>query len=353
VWTNTLNYNKTFNERHNINVLVGYESLRERFRRIQGSLGQYFITDLSARYLSTVIANPETRNVSSFGSEHTILSQFGRIDYALDNKYLISATIRRDGSSRFGPENRFGIFPAASFGWRISDESFMEGLDWLTDLKLRVGYGVVGNENIGDYRFANNFGGGTGRTFYAINGGNSLQTGFTATSLGDPNTGWEEKTTSNIGIDATILDGKVTVVLDVYNSNVDGLLFNPALPLTAGTPAPPFRNIGEMENNGFDLGLGWRPQIGQVKFNISANISQYRNEILSIDGSQTEFFGRGGPGNRIGNIQINRVGHPVGSFYGFQQDGIWQSDAEIASADALGDPNEPFQPGAAPGRLRW
>lgn len=353
VWTNTLNYNKTFNERHNINVLVGYESLRERFRRIQGSFGQYFISDLSARYLNSAIANPDTRNVSSFGSEHTILSQFGRIDYALDNKYLISATIRRDGSSRFGPENRFGIFPAASIGWRLSDESFMEGLDWLTDLKVRVGYGVVGNENIGDYRFSNNFGGGTGSTFYAINGGNALQTGFTARSLGDPNTGWEEKTTSNVGIDATILDGKVTVVLDVYTSNVDGLLFNPALPLTAGTPSPPFRNIGEMQNNGFDLGLGWRPEIGQVKFNISANISQYRNEILSIDGAQNEFFGRGGPGTRIGNIQINQVGSPVGSFYGFQQDGIWQSDAEISAANALGDPNEAFQPNAAPGRFRW
>ncbi len=354
VWTNTLNYSKTFNERHNVGVLLGYESLRERGRGISGSFGQYFISDLSARYLSSSIANPETRNVSSGGSEYALLSQFGQLSYALDNKYLFTATIRRDGSSRFGPENRFGIFPAASFGWRVSDEAFMDNVNFLTDLKLRVGYGVVGNDNIGNYRFANNFGGGTGSTFYAIGGGNSLSTGFTARSLGDPNTGWEEKTTTNVGIDATVLDGKLSVNLDVYQSTVDGLLFNPALPLTAGTPSPPFQNVGSMENNGFDLGINWRPEVGDFKFNISANISQYTNEIVAIDGSQTEFFGRGGPGTRIGNIQINRLGESIGSFYGFQNSGIWQSQAEIDAANAIdGDASTVFQPNAAPGRFRW
>lgn len=353
IWTNTLNYNKTFNERHNLNVLVGYESQRNRGRGIGGSFGQYFISDLSARYLNSALANPDTRAVSSGGSENTLLSQFGQINYALDNKYLIGVTIRRDGSSRFGPENRFGIFPAASFGWRVSDEAFMEGTSsWLSDLKIRAGYGVVGNEQIGNYRFVNQFGGGTGSTFYDITGSNSLATGYTAISLGDPTTGWEEKTTTNVGIDATILDGKVTFVLDLYQSTVDGLLFNPALPLTAGTPAPPFRNIGEMENNGFDLGLSWRPEVGDVKFNLSANISQYTNQIVAIDGSQTEFFGRGGPGTRIGNIQINRIGEAIGSFYGFQQDGLWQSQAEIDAANA-GNPDGTFQPFAAPGSFRW
>jgi len=354
VWTNTLNYNKTFNERHNINVLVGYESLRERFRGISGSFTQYFLDGVDTRYLNAGLANPETDNVNSGGSEHTLLSQFGSVNYSLDNKYLISATIRRDGSSRFGPDNRFGIFPAASLGWRISDESFMENTsNWLTDLKLRVGYGIVGNENIGDYRYVNRFGGGTGSTFYGING-SGLSTGYTATSLGDSRTGWEEKTTTNFGIDATVLDGKVTFVLDLYQSTVDGLLFNPDLPSTAGTVSPPFVNVGSMENNGFDLALGWRPEVNGVKFNFSANISQYRNEIISIDGDRTEFFGRGGPGTRVGNIQINRVGQPVGSFYGFINSGIWQSDAEIAAADALdGDASTAYQPSAAPGRFRW
>ena len=354
VWTNTLRYNRSFSERHNLSVLLGYESLRERFRGISGSYGQYFISDLSARYLSPSLANPDTRVVNSFGNEHTLLSQFGQISYDFDNKYLISATVRRDGSSRFGPENRFGVFPAASLGWRISEESFLQGAEWLTDLKVRFGYGVVGNENIGNYRYVNQFGGGTGSTFYAVGGGNVLSTGYTATALGDPTTGWEEKTTTNVGIDATVLDGKLSIVLDLYNSSVDGLLFNPALPRTAGTVSPPFVNIGEMENNGWDLGINWRPQINDLKFNVSANLSRYRNEIVSIDGEITEFFGRGGPGTRVGNIQINRVGNPVASFYGFQQAGIWQSQAEIDAAAALdGDASTPFQAYAAPGSFRW
>ena len=352
VWTNTLRYNRTFSERHEVNALLGYESLRERGRGINGSFAQYFISDLSARYLSASLANPETRNVSSGGGEHTLLSQFAQVGYTLDNKYLFSATIRRDGSSRFGPENRFGVFPAASFGWRVSQESFLQDVNWLTDLKLRVGYGVVGNENIGDGNFVNRFGGGTGSTFYAINGGNSLATGYTARSLGDPRTGWEEKTTTNFGIDATVLDGKVTFVLDLYNSNVEDLLFNPQLPSTQGTPNPPFLNIGEMENRGFDLQLGWRPEIGDVRFNLNANISHYRNEIIAIADGQESFFGRGGPEVRVGTVQINQLGESIGSFYGLVQDGIWQSQAEIDAANAL-NPDQDYQIFAAPGSFRF
>ncbi|MEL6357193.1 MAG: TonB-dependent receptor, partial [Bacteroidota bacterium] len=198
------------------------------------------------------------------------------------------------------------------------------------------------------------FGGGTDRTFYDITGSNnSIATGYTATSLGDPGTSWEEKTTTNFGVDLSILDGKLDVVLDVYQSDVEGLLYNPPLPLTAGTPAPPFVNIGAMENNGYDLAITWRPNVGDFKFDITANVSQYRNEIVRIDGELTEFFGRGGQGTRVGTPQINRVGFPVGSFYGYQTNGIWQSQAEIDAADASTGDDNSFMPGAQVGGLRW
>ncbi len=353
VWTNTLNYNRTFANRHNFNVLVGYESLRERFRQIQGSFGQFFLTGVDSRYLSGALANPDTRQVASFGSEHTLLSTFAKVDYDLEGKYLISGTIRRDGSSRFGPENRYGIFPAASVGWRVSAEPFMANIGWLTDMKVRFGWGKVGNESIGDYRYVNQFGGGPNTTFYDIRGANnSIATGYTATSLGDPNTGWEEKTTTNFGLDVSVLDGKLDVVLDLYTSTVEGLLFNPALPTTAGTPSPPFVNVGAMENNGYDLAITWRPNVGQLKFNVTANISQYRNEIVRIDGETDEFFGRGGQGTRVGIPQINRVGFPVASFFGYQSAGIWQSQAEIDAANAAA-PGGLFMPGAQVGGLRW
>ncbi|OAV45320.1 TonB-dependent receptor [Lewinella sp. 4G2] len=353
VWTNTVNYQKNFGERHNVGVIAGYEALRDRFRGINGSFAQFFLSDLSTRYLSASLANPETRNVSSSGSESTLLSQFARVDYTFDNKWLLSATVRRDGSSRFGDE-KFAIFPAASIGYRISEEAFMQDVSWLTDLKLRAGYGVVGNQDFGNYNFVNRFGGGTGSTFYAIGGGNSLATGYTATSLGNAQTGWEEKATLNGGFDATILDGKVTVVLDLYQSKVNDLLFNPTNPTTQGNIAPAFVNIGEMENRGFDLALGWRPQIQDVKFNISANISQYNNEIIAIDGVREEFFGRGGQEIRIGNIQINRVGESIASFYGLQTDGIFQNQAEVDAAAALdGDPTTAFQEQARVGAFRF
>ncbi|WP_116106620.1 SusC/RagA family TonB-linked outer membrane protein [Lewinella sp. IMCC34191] len=354
VWTNTAKYDRNFNDRHDIGVLVGYEALKERYRQIAGSYGNYFLTDPSVRYLNpglgSFISNTST------GNEHTLLSIFGSVNYALDNKYLIGATIRRDGSSRFAEENRFGVFPSASLGWRVSAEPFMENIGWLSDLKLRFGFGTVGNENIGNYRFTNQFGGSPASTFYAINGGNTLTTGYTATALGDPSIGWEEKTTSNFGIDLSILEDKVNVVLDIYQSTVDNLLFNPALPNTAGLVTPPFVNIGQMDNNGFDLAINWRPDVGPVKFDIGLNVSQYRNEIVRIDGNADVFSPRGAPGIRTApsDYIVNQVGSPVGSFFGYQLDGIWQSQAEIDEYNALdGDASSNYMAYAAPGSFRF
>ena len=353
VWTNTANYNKTFNERHNLNVIVGYEAQRSRFRGLRGDISGFLNFDPAIRYINGGLADNGSRNVSSFGSESALLSSFGRVDYALDNKYLISATVRRDGSSRFGNE-KYGIFPAASFGWRVSAEPFMADIEAITDLKLRVGYGIVGNEQIRNYNFVNTFGGSPGRTAYPVAGGNTVVTGLTGQALGNPNTTWEEKTTTNFGLDLTLLEGKLNAVLDVYATNVDGLLFNPALPQTAGLIRPAFVNIAEMQNNGFDFSLNWRPNVGKVKFDVTANVSQYRNEILNIDGNVTEFFNGAGPEIRVASvpIQINRIGESIGSFYGFQANGLWRSQAEIDAANA-GAADGEFQTGAIPGAVRF
>ncbi len=356
VWTNTANYNRSFNEVHDVGVLVGYESLREEYRQISGSYGQYFLTDPSVRYLSPGLANPDTRQSSSNGNEHTLLSTFASLNYTYDRKYLIGATVRRDGSSRFAEQNRYGVFPSVSLGWRISAEPFMSEVNWLSDLKLRFGIGTVGNENIGNYRYTNQFGGGLGSTFYAIGGGNTLVTGYTATALGDPSIGWEEKQTTNFGIDLSILEDKLNVVLDVYQSTVNDLLFNPALPVTAGTVNPPFVNIGQMDNNGFDLALNWRPNLGEVKFDVGLNVSRYRNEIVRIDGDSDVFSPRGAPEVRVApsDYIVNQVGSSVGSFFGYQLDGIWQNQAEIDAFNALdGDANTTYMAFAAPGSFRW
>ena len=354
VWTNTANYNRTFNERHGVSVLAGYEALKENYRQIAGSFGNYFLTDPSVRYLNAGLASFTSTN--STGNEHTLLSVFGSVNYTFDNKYLIGATVRRDGSSRFAEDNRYGVFPSASLGWRVSAEPFMENIGWLSDLKLRFGFGTVGNENIGNYRFTDQFGGSRESTFYAIDGGNGLATGYTATALGDPSIGWEEKSTTNFGIDLSILEDKVNVVLDVYQSSVNNLLFNPALPNTAGLVNPPFVNIGQMDNNGFDLAVNWRPNVGPVKFDIGLNVSQYRNEIVRIDGNADVFSPRGAPGIRTApsDYIVNQVGAPVGSFFGYQLDGIWQSQEEINEYNALdGDASTGYMAFAAPGSFRF
>ena len=343
VWTNTLAFNRTFNEVHDLSLLAGTEAIKETGRSINGSFANYFVTELAVRYLQAGLADPNTRQVGSFGGTSTLSSIFGQVNYAFDNKYLISATVRRDGSSRFGNE-KYGVFPAASVGWRLSSEPFLANSSLITDLKVRGGYGVLGNQDIDQYNFFDFYGGGTGSTFYDIAGtNNSLVTGYTATRRGNPLTTWEEKQTINAGFDLSLLNDKFYMVLDLYSTEVDGLLVRALDPRTSGLATPPFINVGNMENRGVDLQLGWRPRVGEVSFDIGLNASHYRNEITKIDGVRTEFFS--GTGTRIGNLQINRLGSPIGSFFGWQADGIFQNQAEV---DAHAE-----QGGKAVGRLRF
>ena len=353
VWTNTATYSRSFSEVHDVTFLVGYEALRERFRQLNGGISGLRNTNLDIRYVNGGLADQASRTVNSGGNEHTIASSFASLNYTFDNRYLLTATVRRDGSSRFGTD-KYGVFPAASLGWRISAEPFMQGIETISDLKLRIGYGVVGNEQIRNYNFVSTFGGGPATTGYAIGGGNSVVTGLTAVGLGNPATTWEEKTTINGGVDLTLLDGKVNVVLDVYTSEVEGLLYNPALPLTGGLIPPAFVNVGQTQNRGFDLALNWRPEINRVKFNLSANISRYVNEIQRIDGNSDAFFSTNGPGIRVSTvpIQINQLGSAIGTFYGFKTNGIWQSQADIDAANAA-SPDGTFQEGAIPGAIRY
>ena len=344
-WTNTLNYTKTFNDVHNITALGGYESIKSQSNFMQGSINNFVTTDINAWYISNSLADAGTRGIYSNGGFSSLVSLFGKVDYNYAGKYYLSATVRRDGSSRLGSTNRYGVFPAVSAAWRISDESFFSGLEWLSDLKIRGGWGVTGNQQIPGGRTFNQFGGGTGSSFYDITGSNSnLTQGFILTSRGNDDLKWEENVSTNVGFDASILDGKIDIVFDVFNRTVDDLLFSPPQPATAGNAGPPFLNIGKMQNKGFDFSIGYRGNIGsELKFNADLNFGKYTNEIVRIDGEQDFFFqgigGRGGPTVR------NDVGQPIGAFYGLMADGIFQSQAEV---DAHAS-----QDGAQPGRIRF
>ncbi len=346
-WTNTLTYTKNFADVHQLTVLGGYEAIKTLGTSLNGGLAGYITTDLNAWYIQAALADNDTRTVNSSGFKSSLASLFAKFDYGYNDKYYLSATVRRDGSSRFGSDNAYGVFPAFSVGWRISNESFMQNLGWLDDLKIRGGWGITGNQQIPTGRTFDQFGGGTTSSFYDIDGsGGGLAPGYVLTSIGNPGLKWEENVSTNVGFDASLAQGKFTVVFDVYKRAVDGLLFAPALPATAGNAGPPFVNIGEMENKGWDLTLGYRANIGsELKFNVDLNMGHYTNEIVSIDGEQDFFFGQGGAAGRLGNVVINQVGSPIGTFFGYKTDGIFQNQAEV---DA-----HVTQDGAAPGRLRF
>ena len=337
-WSNTLRYNQTL-ARHNVTVLLGQEISKSTFRSVRGQMSNLINTDLNSRYLQDALGDAATKNVFSTGSESALLSFFGKADYNYENRYVASVTLRQDGSSNLGPDHRWGTFPAFGLGWRMSEEPFLRDNGTFSDVMLRLGWGLTGNQSIPAGRIVSQFGGSRGDTYYDIAGSNStVLSGFRETSLGNKDLKWEENKSLNIGADLTLF-GKVDVVLDVYQRKTNNLLFDPPTPATAGIASPPIVNIGQMKNQGIDLSIGHRAASWSVNFNGSHN----KNEVVSIDGVQTFFYGP--IATRYGNQIINQVGEPIGSFYGLIADGLFRDAADVAA--------HPTQDGAAPGRIKF
>jgi TonB-linked SusC/RagA family outer membrane protein len=338
-WSNTARYVKTISK-SSIDLLVGQEANAGNNRFLQGSIGSLLNTDISSRFVQDALADPSTKNVFSSGGKNALLSFFGKAGFNYADKYVASFTLRKDGSSNLGPDHRWGTFPAVGLGWRLTNEPFLSNNRIFSDVMLRYGWGVTGNQNIPSGRIVSQFGGDRGDTFYDITGSNtSIQPGFRQASLGNANLKWEGNKSTNIGTDVVLFDGLFNVVFDVYNRITDNLLFDPRTPATAGIASPPIVNIGKMQNKGFDFSVGHQGSW----WNASFNGSHYNNEILNIDGVQTSFVGPGG--TRIGNPTINMVGHPIGAFYGFIADGFFRDAADVTS--------HATQAGAAPGRMKF
>lgn len=343
-WSNTVNYIETFDGQHNVNVLAGQEANKTVFRGIAGSMSGLLNTSIDSRYINSSLGDPDTRDVNSYGFEAALLSFFGKVDYNYDQRYYLSATFRRDGSSRLGPNDQWGTFPAFSVGWRASNESFVQESELFSNLMIRAGWGITGNQNIPAGSTVSQFGGGTGDTFYDISGsGTNIFQGFRQTVIGNPDLRWEKVESVNVGVDLEMFDGRLNFALDVYQRDTDDLLFSPNLPASAGVANPPVQNVGEMRNTGVDFSIGTRGSFNEEVFwTLSFNGSHYKNEILRIDGEQDFFFGP--IATRFGNQVINQVGQPIGAFYGLKTDGYFQNASEADSSP---------QDGAAPGRIRF
>ncbi|MGV3558932.1 SusC/RagA family TonB-linked outer membrane protein [Larkinella arboricola] len=326
-WSNTLNYNKAFGTDHRLSVLVGSEAIKGTGRDFSATRTTFFSEDPKYMFMSAGTAGI---NNAGAGYEWALFSLFGKVNYSLKDRYLLEATIRRDGSSRFGQNNRYGTFPAFSAGWRVSEESFMKSLTWINDLKLRVGWGQTGNQEIGNYNGFSTYRSSLNQSAYAIDGSNnSTQAGFDTQAFGNPDAKWETTTQTNIGLDATFLKGKLGFNLDLYDRTTSDMLYQVSLPATQGVATIPFVNVGEMNNKGIDLALNYNDKAmnGALTYGIGVNVSTYKNRVIKLNNSASAVLL--GPAIRSYTWTRSVAGMPLFSFYGLQIDGIYQNQGEV------------------------
>ncbi|MGZ5246538.1 MAG: SusC/RagA family TonB-linked outer membrane protein [Flavitalea sp.] len=351
-WTNQITYRNTFAEKHDVTVLAGTEAVEDWGRVINAGRSNYFVDNPDFRALNT--GGSGLRNSGTPFTPRSLYSVFGKIDYVFNNKFLASATVRRDGSSAFGPNFRYGTFPAFSVGWRVSEEQFMKNVKWISDLKIRGSYGELGNQRpVSPANAFSQFSGGLGSSYYDINGtSTSIIQGFEQSFVGNPNGKWETNVTTNIGIDATLFNGKTEIVLEWYRKETNDLLFSLAQVSSGGAAVsanPAAFNVGGMRNSGIDLLINQRANLGGrngVKLDATFTFTTYNNEITKIAEGIPFFEYDNGERGRVGGVFIrNQVGNPVASFYGYQVIGLFQSAEDVTKS--------PTQDGAGPGRFKY
>ncbi|MEO8110892.1 MAG: TonB-dependent receptor [Ginsengibacter sp.] len=367
IWTNQITFKNSFGK-HNVSALAGTEAQRGGGRQIIGNSTSFF----SYNYNPFInLSNGSVQNLSGSNiyTPGSTVSYFAKADYSYDDKYLLSATVRRDGSSKFQDPNKYGTFPAFSLGWRISNETFMKNFTWLNDLKLRGSWGKLGNEAAANAANAyTTFASNRQSSWYDINGTqNAPQEGFFLSFVGNPLGKWETSITSNVGFDATLFSNTTSVVFDWYQKKTEDLLYNPAGQAIGGAVVannPAFRNVGSMKNTGVDLLIDNKTNITRdLRLNTTLTFTTYNNKITSITDDGQKFFDFNSPineANRIGaSATRNFLGEALNTYYGYEVLGLWQKQSDIdALTSALraktpGDTTSVFQTDAAPGRFRY
>jgi TonB-linked SusC/RagA family outer membrane protein len=338
-WTNTLKYSKILKNDHHVTALAGTEAISNYNREVGGRKLGFYTNDVNYRFLTNGSPNFGVSNYS-FASTSSLFSIFSQVDYGFRDKLFLKGTLRRDGSSVFGPENRYGWFPSVSAAWRMTEEKFMSNIDWLNEFKLRASWGKTGfYGNTDPFNQYTLYGGSIGDAYYDINGTNSPVQGFSAVRLGDPNTGWQEDVVTNIGFESIFWKGKLNATIDYYRKKAKGLLFPITLPDVLGGAIPPNVNVGIIQNTGFDILLGSKGNFSKDwHWDATITFTTYNNIISKL--TDLPYFS---PTDKP--FVRNQVGQPVGSFYGHKIIGIFKNSDEVNNA--------PAQNGAAPGRFRY
>ena len=364
-FTNLLRYDRSFGV-HDLGVMAGYEESRHWtdyvYAEKQGLIN-FNLWDFDA------MISP--RQVSGNTGEYSSRSWFGRVNYAFDDRYLLEVNARYDGSSRFSPENRWGFFPSVSAGWRITQEKFMQGIDWLNNLKLRASWGKLGNNSIGNYEWQPSY----SSYPYGFNGIHVI--GYGLSTFANTNLKWEATTVTNIGLDFGFFNNRLSGTLELYDKNTDGILYRPTLQPTLSDFVAPMQNLAEVNNKGLEISLNWNDRIGDVNYGVGANISFNRNRVVKYKGDLVTEWRTDGEGNPYwytnigdvanvsgGNIIVD--GHMINEYYmlstyagngqgfnpdgsvnihGGPRDGMIRTEADMAWLKAMMAAGYEFLPG--------
>lgn len=307
IFENTINYSRTFNQQHTVSLLAGYTAQKDNTD--QNLLNA---TNFPNDVVQTLNAGQVTSGSSDI-SEWALLSWLGRATYDFKNKYLFSASLRRDGSSRFGKNTRWGWFPSVSAGWRISEEKFFPKNNFISELKLRGSYGETGNFQIPDYGAV----GLLNTTNYVFGG--TLVNGQSPSTLPNPDLSWEKTSQFNTGIEIGLMQNKISLIADYYTSTTKGLLLNVPVPASAGVSSS-LQNYGKVRNSGFEFAITSKQQFHEWQWDASFNISANKNKVLALGPGQTQI---------ISGTHVTTVGESVGEYFGYKVTGVFKTQEEL------------------------
>jgi TonB-linked SusC/RagA family outer membrane protein len=361
---NVFTYNEVFAEKHNVTVVLGQSAQKYTYRQLGGSDYDLLENDPNKANINSAIADRDDERVYGGTGEYdfeSLASYFGRIDYNYDERYMIQATLRRDGSSRFGPNNKWALFPALSLGWNILNESFMREarLTWFDSFKLRFSWGKNGNESIGNFTYTSLMDGGQnyyyggGYVVDPVNGGTkngTMQYGSSSGRIPNPNVKWEESEQTNIGVDMRFFKSALSFTADYFKKKTIGMLMEQPIPGYVGQQGP-IANVGDMENNGIELELGWQQSIGKFNYRIAANASYIKNKLLKLGNATGEQVYESAGASGVGDFIKGKNGEVWPFFYGYKTDGLFQNQQDVDSY--VNSKGEKIQPNAQPGDIRF
>ena len=347
-WDNILTYTNSWND-HNLSVMVGHTMETCTMKRTYASGTGYGGYDDEYNALNFA---QFAQSTSGYSSAWTALGFLGRVNYDFKNRYLLQVNFRADGSSRFAKKNRWGYFPSVSVGWKINSESFMKDVDWISLLKLRAGWGQLGNNRIGNNAYCTYVGQQNATYIYGL-GMPSLQPGMSVSSYGNPDILWERTQSTSVGLDFNVLSNRISTSIDYFVKDTHDMLVAVPIVYSAGYTSTPMQNAGSVRNRGWEFQVSYKDHFGDFSFELSGNLTKVKNEVTALGGNNDAIYGGNlGSPNSLGYVNKTIVGAPIACFYGWKTDGI-MSEADF---DANGKPIVPvFATGStyAPGDMKF